>query len=209
MPLLHGRESGRHAAFGGERDHRAGPPRLSADQPVAEPLEHRPHDHRHPGHHEHVGDLEPGRLADRIVEQRHPLGNVGHLPARLVEFLRRVLLSEHRHRVGIALEPDAERLGDAGGGDVVVGGADAAGGEYVIEGAPAGVDGIDDRVLVVADDPRLHQSDAEIVQPLAQIRQVDVGGTPRQHLVADDDHTGGDGLVRGHGFSRCGRTLGA
>src|SRR3546814_4172476 len=55
---------------------------------------------------------------------------------------------------------------------------------------------VDDGRLDVGDDPRLGQSDAEPVQPLADEGQVLVLGAPGQDLVADDEQAGGNGGSR-------------
>src|SRR3546814_17170462 len=71
----------------------------------------------------------------------------------------------------------------------------------IVEVPPHFVQRVDDGRLDVGDDPRLGQSDAEPVQPLADEGQVLVLGAPGQDLVADDEQAGGNGgsrLVRHH-----------
>ena len=98
-------------------------------------------------------------------------------------------------------DADAERLGDAVGGDVVVGRADAPGGEDVVELGPHLVQGGDDRLLDIGHHPAFHQPHAQLVQLEGQELQVGVLGAAAQDLVADDQQAGGDGLGRGSGGS--------
>src|SRR3546814_4247951 len=72
------------------------------------------------------------RSRDRIVEQRRARRRVGHAQARVVDLVRGVIGAQPRLSLGMADQRDAERLGDAFGGDVVMGRADAAGGEHVV-----------------------------------------------------------------------------
>src|SRR3546814_7694001 len=74
----------------------------------------------------------------------------------------------------MADQRDAERLGDAFGGDVVMGRADAAGGEHVVPACPERVQRGDDLGLDVGDDPRLDQPDADLVERRAEESQVRV-----------------------------------
>ena len=104
--------------------------------------------------------------------------------------------SQDRERARIDVDRDPEGLGDAIGGDVVVGRADAAGGEDVGVAVAQRVERIDDRRLLVADHAHLPEVDAERGQVLGDIADVLVLGAPGQDLVADHQQGGGDGLGR-------------
>src|SRR3546814_4704123 len=79
-------------------------------------------------------------------------------------FSRRIVRFQDGTRLRGHDERPAESLGDAIGGDVVVGRPDATGGEDIVEVPPHFVQRVDDGRLDVGDDPRLGQSDAEPVQ---------------------------------------------
>ena len=99
---------------------------------------------------------------------------------------------------------DAEGLGDAFGGDVVMRRADAAGGENIGVARAQRVERVDDRRLVVGDDPHLLQVDADGGEIVGDEADVLVLGAARQDLVADDKHCRGDnlriGAHDGHGI---------
>src|SRR3546814_17787811 len=82
-------------------------------------------------------------------------------------FSRRIVRFQDGTRLRGHDERPAESLGDAIGGDVVVGRPDATGGEDIVEVQPHFVQRVDDGRLAVGDDQRLGQSDAGPVQPLA------------------------------------------
>ena len=110
-----------------------------------------------------------------------------------------VVAGHARHRLGMLGDADAEGLGDAVGGDVVVRRADAAGGEDVVELLAHLVHGGDDRRLDVGDDPAFRDPDAEQAELGGEVLDVGVLGAAAQDLVADDEDAGGDGLCRlGH-----------
>ena len=82
--------------------------------------------------------LKPGRQDRRALDQVGAIGNPGHPQPRLVQFARILeALLEARDHVGMMVDADAERLGDAVGGDVVMGRADAARGEDIGITSPA------------------------------------------------------------------------
>ncbi len=82
---------------------------------------------------------------------------------------------------------NAERLGDAVGGDVVVGRADAAGGEHVGVAAAQRVQRGDDLGSSSSGTTRTSlQVDADIGQVFGDVADVLVLGAARQDLVADD-----------------------
>ncbi len=96
------------------------------------------------------------------------------------------------------MEGHAEGLGDAVGGDVVVGGADAAGGEDIVVAGAQVIDGGDDLLGDVAH----HASFAEVdpVRPheLGDGVEVHVLGAARENLVADDQRRRRDPSDRFH-----------
>ena len=89
--------------------------------------------------------------------------------------------------------PTPKRLGDAIGGDVVVGRADAAGGEEIGVAAAQGVDRGDDLLLHVRHDADLAQVDADPGQVLGDVADILVLGAAREDLIADDEKSGCDG----------------
>ena len=172
---------------------------VAADEAVFQLLEDPLHDARHAGQNKDIADLEAGRARDRVGQQRRALGHHRHAQPRLVEMARRVMGFEQPLRLGMHDQRHAKGVGDALRGDVVMGRADAAGREHIIEAAPHLVDGGDDHLGIVRDDPRLAQPDAGLVQPLGEKGEVGVLGAAGQDLVADDQDAGGDGL--GPGFA--------
>ena len=98
-------------------------------------------------------------------------------------------------RARIDVDRHPERLGDAVGGDVVVGRADAAGGEDVGVAVAQRVERVDDRRFLVADHADLHQVDADRGQIFGDVADVLVLGAPGQDFVADHQQSGGDDVV--------------
>ena len=94
-------------------------------------VHHRLHDRGHAGHHDDIADLEAGREDGRALDQFGAVGDAGHAQAGLVEVLLAPALAEPRDHLRVMVDADAERLGDAVGGDVVMGRPDAAGGEDI------------------------------------------------------------------------------
>ena len=134
-----------------------------------------------------VADGEAGGDADGVVDQLGSFRRLRHLQPRAVELLWRIVGAQTPLGLGMEAELDAERLGDAGRGDVVVGRADAAGGEDVVVLRPAGVDRLDDVGLGIRHDAHLAHLDAGLVQRLGEEGEVRVLGAAGQDLVADDD----------------------
>src|SRR5206468_977900 len=100
---------------------------------------------------------------------------------------------------GVMVDPDAERLGDAVGGDVVMGRPDAAGGKDVGIAIPQCIKGIDDVGLIVGDDADLLEVNSDIGQVFGDEADVLVLGPAGQDLVANDQNTCRDDLA--HDFS--------
>ena len=86
----------------------------------------------------------------------------------------------------------AEGLGDAVGGDVVMGRADAAGGEHIGVARAQGVERGDDLRLLVGNDAHLLEVDADIGEVLGDVADVLVLGPAGEDLVADHQKRGGD-----------------
>ena len=98
-------------------------------------------------------------------------------------------LPERQQQVDRALvdaDRDAERLGHRIGGDIVVGRADPAAREDEIVAPRKRPDRLHDRLLAVADDPDLHQVDADIGQGVGDEADILVLGPAGEDLVADD-----------------------
>ena len=117
---------------------------------------------------EDIADAKTGRSRDRVEQQRCALWDLRHAQPRLVERARRIMRLEDALRLRVQDQRDTKRLGDAGRGDIVMRRPDAAGRENIIESRAHFVDGVDDRRDVVGNDPRLAQSDADIVEALRQ-----------------------------------------
>ena len=77
------------------------------------------------------------------------------------------------------------------GGDVVVGRPDAAGRDHIIVARPQRVEGRDDFVLDIGDDPRFPNVDADLGQIFGDIAEVAVLRASREDLVADHQDGGG------------------
>ena len=138
----------------------------------------------------------PGRARHLVGHEIGALGNARHAHARFVHFrpgrAQPLLHDFERARVDIDRHP--ERLGDAVGGDVVVGRPDAAGGEDVGVALPQRVERIDDRRLVVADHADLLEIDPDRGQVLGDVADVLVLGAAGQDFVADHQQRRADGL---------------
>ncbi len=117
---------------------------------------------------------------------------MGHAQPRLVELARLVVAGQQRHRPVVQHQRDAEGLGDAGRGDVVMRRPDAPGGEDIVVARAGLVDGVDDVGLDIGDDAGLAQADAERRQLLGEEAEIHVLGAAGQDLVADDQDGGRD-----------------
>ena len=116
--------------------------------------------------------------------------------ASFMSLRRPIRFAQMATRARIDVDRHAERLGDAVGGDVVVGRADAAGGEDVGVAVAQRVERRDDLVFLVGHDAHLPQVDAERGQIFGDVADVLVLGAPGQDLVADHQERGGDDLFR-------------
>src|SRR5581483_1909412 len=96
----------------------------------------------------------------------------------------------------MVVDGDTESLGNAVGGDVVVGRTDAPGGEDVGVTAAQRIHGLDDGRFIVGDDADFLQVDADAGQVAGQIADVLVFGASGENFVADDDHGGRDDFAR-------------
>ena len=95
----------------------------------------------------------PGATETGLSTRMPPCGHARHAPPRRREQRRVAVVRGHaRDRLGMLGDADAEGLGDAVGGDVVMGRTDAAGGEDVVELPAHLVDRGDDGRLDVGDD---------------------------------------------------------
>jgi hypothetical protein len=103
----------------------------------------------------------------------------------------------------IDVDRHTERLGDASGGDVIMGRPDPAGGEDIGAAMPERIQCVDDRSLLVADHPDLLEVDADGGQILRDIADVLVLGAAGQDLATDYQERGRDNLFgseRGGGW---------
>ena len=142
----------------------------------------------------------PGAPETLFATSARAARNARHAHARLVEFaadLGQALLQD-RDRLGMKFERNAEGLGDAFGGDVVMRRPDAAGGEHIGVFRAQRVERLDDRGLVVGDHPHFLQVDADRGEIIGDVADVLVLGAARQNLVADDKHGRGDDLGAWH-----------
>src|SRR5579883_2993831 len=148
MALLEGAEPLGDATFGEVGGDAARMHRRPADEAALEAAEHALHDRGDPRHDEDIADLEARRGAHRIVDENAARRDIGHAQPRLVEIARALVLSRQpRHGLGMALEGDPEGLGDALGGDVVMGWSDATRGEDIVVLAAQRVHRLDDARL--------------------------------------------------------------
>ena len=97
------------------------------------------------------------------------------------------------------VDPDAKCLGNAVGGNVVMGRPDAAGGKDVGISIPQCIKGVDNVGLLVGDDADLLEVDPDIGQVFGDEADVLVLGPAGQDLVANDQNTRRDDLA--HDFS--------
>src|ERR1700730_14990358 len=104
-------------------------------------------------------------------------------------------LANPPHHLGMMIDADAEPLGDAVGGDVVMGRPDAAGGEDVGVAMAQRIQRRDDVGLVVGHDAHLLEIDPDIGQVFRDKSDVLVLGPPGQDLVADHQNSRGDDVA--------------
>ena len=143
--------------------------------------------------------LKPGARMVALWISSAPSGIARHAQPRLVQILLAPAFAEPRHHLGVMVDADAERLGDAVGGDVVMGRPDAAGGKDVVVAMPQRIKGGDDVGLVVGDDADFLEVDPDIGQVFGDKADVLVLGPAGQDLVANDQNSRRDDLA--HGFS--------
>ena len=158
-------------------------------------VHHRLHDRGDAGHHDDIAELEAGRQDGRALDQFGAVGNPRHAQPRLVQILLGPAFAEPRHHFGVMVDADAERLGDAVGGDVVMGRPDAAGGKDVIVALSQCIKGGDDIGLLVGDDADFLEVDPDIGQVLGDKADVLVLGPAGQDLVTNDQNARCDDLT--------------
>ena len=139
--------------------------------------------------------LKPGARMVALWISSAPSGIAGHAQPRLVQILLGPALAEPRHHLGVMVDADAERLGDAVGGDVVMGRPDAAGGKDVIVAISQCIKGGDDVGLLVGDDADFLEVDPDIGQVLGDKADVLVLGPAGQDLVTNDQNARRDDLT--------------
>ncbi len=150
---------------------------------------------RHPRHHDHIADPEAGRERHLVGDEVGALRNPGHAHARLVQVRPLEALLQQRHRTRIVVDRYPERLGDAVGGDVVMGRPDAAGGEDVGIALPQRIERGDDILLDIRHHPDLAQIDADRGQVFGDVADILVLGPTGQDFIADNQNRGGDRRV--------------
>jgi hypothetical protein len=104
-------------------------------------------------------------------------------------------------RARIDVDRHPKRLGDAVGGDVIMGRPDPAGGENIGAAMPERIECVDDRSLLVADHPHFLEIDAERSQIFRNIADVLVLGAAGQDLATDHQERGRDNLPAGISLS--------
>src|SRR2546430_3937333 len=92
----------------------------------------------------------------------------------------------------IDVDRHPKRLGDAVGGDVIMGRPDPAGGENIGAAMPERIECVDDRSLLVADHPHFLEIDAERRQIFRNIAYVLVLGAAGQDLATHHPQRGRD-----------------
>ncbi len=145
-----------------------------------------------PGHHVHVADAKARRARHLVDDQVGALWNARHAQPRLVQILFGDPREQHGARSRIDIDWNAERLGHAIGGDVVMGRADAAGGEDIGIAVAERVERRDDLLLDIGHDADLAHVDTDIGQIFGDVADVLVLGPSGQDFVADDQDGGGD-----------------
>ena len=143
--------------------------------------------------------LKPGARMVALWISSAPSGIAGHPQPRLVQILLAPALAEARHHLGVMIDADAERLGDAVGGDVVMGRPDAAGGKDVGVALSQRIEGRDDVGLFVGDDADFLEVDPDIGQVFGDKADVLVFGPAGQDLVTNHQNSRRDDLT--HDFS--------
>src|SRR5580692_20481 len=105
------------------------------------------------------------------------------------------------------IDADAERPGDAVGGDVVMGRPDATCGKDVIIAPSQRVQGCDDVGLLVGDDAHLLEVDPDIGEVFRDKADVLVFGSSGQDLVPDHQNAGRNDIA--HDLSSSSRACSA
>ncbi len=182
-------------AFGEVDVERAGHSGVATGEAGFQVIKHRLHDARDARQHIHILHLESRRGADGIVNQRCPFWGFSHFQAGFIDVFRRIMRAQAALGFRVTDERCAESLGDAGSGNVVMRRADAAGGEDVGVGGAAFIHRVDDGLLDIGDDAGMGHPDAQRVQLARKPAQVFVLRPAGEDLVADDDETGGGGVV--------------
>ena len=116
---------------------------------------------------------------DTLLRMRfRALGNARHAQAGLVHLGSGRLhpFVQYGERARIAVNRHTERLRHAVGGDVTVGRPDPAGGEDIGVATPERIECVDDRSLLIADDPHFSEIDADRRQVFRDIVDVLVLG---------------------------------
>src|SRR5438034_11752689 len=129
----------------------------------------------------------PGAPDTLLRTRSAPLGM--RVMRRRASFISAPVAFSHSCRMASARDVDRhpKRLGDAVGGDVIMGRPDPAGGENIGPAMPERIECVDDRSLLVAEHPHFLEIDAERRQIFRNIADVLVLGAAGQDLATDAD----------------------
>ncbi len=150
------------------------------------------------GHQEDIAAANAGGARIAVGDQFRPRRHACHAqpglvdPAACVVVVLKDLPGDR-----VDFDFDAQRLGDRIHGDIVVGRTDPAGGEQVIVAGAQGVDRLDDRGGLIADDADFPQPNALHAEPAGDLGNILVMGAARQDLVANDNQRRGKHAARG------------
>jgi len=162
-------------------------------------------DRGYAGHHDCIANPEARRSRHLVEDEIRALGDARQAQARLVHLgtgrLHPFVQDGERARIGV--DRHTERLRHAVGSDVTVGRPDSAGGEDIGVAMPERIECVDNRSLLVADQPHFLEINTECRQIFRNIADVLVLGAAGQDLATDHQERGRDKLVRSGRVGGC------
>ena len=155
-------------------------------------VEHGLEDVRHARHHMYVLNRKARRLRHRIRNQLRADRRARHAPpgGREFEVAAGIIALQEFDGLRMFRHLKPESRTDGVGCDVVMGRTDAAGCDDEIIAGAQGVDRLDDRILLIGDDPHLLQIDARQSHHLGEMADILVLCAPGQKFVPDGEHGG-------------------
>ena len=199
--MLQDVEAARQDALGKVDGHASRTTSKAAFQPSFKPVQHLPHDTGHACENEDVLHLKARRAADWILDQPCPFRRHRHPQTSLVQIVLAVVIQKDTVCLRMKCVFQSESRRHTLRCDVVMGRPDTTGCENVVKAAPDLVQGRDDGIGNIGDDPCLRQADAILIEFLGYMSEVFVLRAPRENLIADDDQACRDHSLRHRNLS--------